>query len=196
VERAVEQAWVRQAQNGDADAFGQLYQAHVQAIYGYLYSRLRDAHSAEDLTADVFARAYRSLPSYRDQGQAFLAWLYRIAHARLVDHYRRQAVRGTQANLEAQPLPQDEDFDSGLLQAQARSALQRALQALTQEQQTVIRQRFIEGQSLEQTAQAMNKNVNAIKQLQHRAVRALGDQLQRQGWDAQALADLLRGMSQ
>lgn len=195
MERAAEQAWLRQAQNGDADAFGQLYQANVQAIYAYLYSRLRDTHSAEDLTADVFARAYRSLPSYRDQGQPFLAWLYRIAHARLVDHYRRQAVRGHPADLDAQPLPQDEDYDSALLQEQARQALHRALQALTPDQQAVIQQRFIEGHSLEQTAQAMNKTANAIKQLQHRAVRALGDQLQRQGWDAQALADLLRGMN-
>jgi RNA polymerase sigma-70 factor (ECF subfamily) len=183
-----EQTWLRQAQAGDSEAFAQLYQLHVTSIYRYLYQRTRSVQVAEDLTSEVFARALKSLVSYRESTQPFLAWLYRIAHARAVDYYRRQTVRGTELMLEDDDAASnDAELDAPLMRQQAHTALQHALDSLSEEQQQVIILRFLQGQSLEQTAQALGKNANAIKQLQFRAVRTLGERLQRAGFDSETL---------
>ena len=73
----------------DDAAFTQLYERYAPAIYRYLYARVQDATLAEDLRAEVFARMVEGLPRYQDRGWPISAWLYRIAHDRSVDCYRR-----------------------------------------------------------------------------------------------------------
>jgi RNA polymerase sigma-70 factor (ECF subfamily) len=88
VDRVEEKRLLQAARGGDRDAFATLYRANVQTIYRYIAYRVNDTQLAEDLTGDVFIRALQSMASYKDQGKPFKAWLYRIAHARVVDHYR------------------------------------------------------------------------------------------------------------
>ena len=76
------------ASHGDVTAFGLLYDRHVDAIYRYVYYRVRDDAEAEDLTSDVFMKALRAIPRYEPR-QAFLAWLYRIARNAVIDRARR-----------------------------------------------------------------------------------------------------------
>src|SRR2546428_3553002 len=76
------------ASKGESAAFGLLYDKHVDAIYRYVYYRVRDDAEAEDLTSDVFMRALRAMPRYEPR-QAFLAWLYRIARNAVIDRARR-----------------------------------------------------------------------------------------------------------
>src|SRR5690606_16882833 len=84
LDRVEERRLLRLAQKGDADAFAELYRANVQTIFRYIYHRVNDNHLAEDLTGDVFTRALEGLAGYREQGKPFVAWLYRISHARVV----------------------------------------------------------------------------------------------------------------
>jgi len=187
VDRAEEQRCLQRAQRGDADAFSALYREHVQAIFRYIAHRVNNVQLAEDLTGDVFARALEGLPSYVDQGKPFVAWLYRIAHARVVDHYRRAERRPAESDVEAEPLPVTPDMDEGLLRRHAARALRAAITELTSDQQQVIVLRFIEGYNIETVAQIMGKNANAIKALQHRALRSLGSRLERSGFDIEAI---------
>ncbi len=192
MDRVEEQRWLRLAQRGDADAFARLYQAHVQAIFRYIYHRLNDVQLAEDFTGDVFVRALKGIGAYQDQGKPFIAWLYRIAHARVVDHYRRQDRRPEDTDLDAEPIAVTADMDEGMLRRQAAKALREGLAALTGDQQQVLVLRFIEGQRIEVVADLMGKNANAIKQLQHRALKALAKRLEKAGFD---LDTLLSGLS-
>ena len=187
MDRAEEQRCLQRAQRGDADAFSALYREHVQAIFRYIAHRVNNVQLAEDLTGDVFARALEGLPSYVDQGKPFVAWLYRIAHARVVDHYRRAERRPAESDVEAEPLPVTPDMDEGLLRRHAARALRAAITELTSDQQQVIVLRFIEGYNIETVAQIMGKNANAIKALQHRALRSLGSRLERSGFDIEAI---------
>jgi RNA polymerase sigma-70 factor (ECF subfamily) len=187
VDRAEEQRWLRQAQRGDAEAFAALYRANVQAIFRYIAHRVNNVQLAEDLTGDVFTRALEGLPTYTDQGKPFVAWLYRIAHARVVDHYRRTERRPVETDVEAEPLPVMPDMDEGLLRRQAARALRAAIAELTGDQQQVVVLRFIEGYPIETVAQMMGKNANAIKALQHRALRSLASRLERSGFDIEAI---------
>jgi RNA polymerase sigma-70 factor (ECF subfamily) len=192
VNRAEELRLLRQAQRGDGEAFAALYRAHVQAIYRYIAYRVNDSHLAEDLTADVFTKALQSLGRYEDQGKPFVAWLYRIARARVIDHYRRTDRRPVESDVEDEPLPIDPDMDAPMIRRQAAQALRAAIAELTDDQQQVIILRFVEGHRIETVAQLLGKQPNAIKALQHRALRALANRLERTGLDIESL---LAGLS-
>jgi RNA polymerase sigma-70 factor (ECF subfamily) len=187
VDRAEEQRWLRKAQRGDAEAFAALYRANVQAIFRYIAHRVNDVQLAEDLTGDVFTRALEGLAGYTDLGKPFVAWLYRIAHARVVDYYRRTERRPIETDVEAEPLPVTLDMDEGLLRRHAARALKAAIAELTGDQQQVVVLRFVEGYPIETVAQMMGKNANAIKALQHRALRSLAGRLERSGFDIEAI---------
>ncbi|MCW2819499.1 MAG: sigma-70 family polymerase sigma factor, partial [Marmoricola sp.] len=72
-------ALVELARGGDAEAFGLLYDHYQPQVYRFLYYRLGSVHLAEDLTADTFFRALRSMSTFRWQGKDFGAWLMTIA---------------------------------------------------------------------------------------------------------------------
>src|SRR3990172_3766788 len=84
---ADEKHFVHQAKSGDADAFARLYDAYVERVYRYIFFRVADDQTAEDLTSLVFLRVWEHLSRYRLDG-SFLAWLYTIARNAVIDHYR------------------------------------------------------------------------------------------------------------
>lgn len=192
MERSAEQRLTEQAQRGDSEAFAALYKANVQPIFRYIYHRVNDTHLAEDLTADVFTRALKSMGTYQEQGRPFIAWLYRIAHARVVDYYRRSGRSPTESDLDAESIPVEDNLDEDVLRRQAAKELRTAIAELTDEQQQVVILRFIEGYRIEKAAQIMGKNANAIKALQHRALRSLASRLERAGFDVESI---LSGLS-
>jgi RNA polymerase sigma-70 factor (ECF subfamily) len=82
---------IKKAQQGDAAAFGDLYECHAPVIFRYLFAHLDSRMDAEDLTGEVFLKTWQSLPKYNEHGVPFLAFLFRIARNVLVDHYRRNS---------------------------------------------------------------------------------------------------------
>jgi RNA polymerase sigma-70 factor (ECF subfamily) len=192
VDRVDEQRLLQQAQRGDTEAFAELYRAHVQAIFRFIVHRVNDTQLAEDLTGDVFTRALQSLGRYQDQGKPFVAWLYRIARARVIDHYRKYDRRPAESDIDNEPLPVDTDMDVSMVRRQAANVLRAAIAELTEDQQQVIMLRFIEGYRIDAIAEVMGKQPNAIKALQHRALRALAGRLERSGFD---IDSILAGIS-
>ena len=171
-----EKTLVQRARHGDADAVAELYYRHAPAIFRYLYFRVSDQTAAEDIMGEVFLEMVKAVPRYTERGAPFAAWLFQIAHSRLVDHHRYAARRKTEALSDV--------IADGTLNPEAEVAwraetrqLAEALSALTDEQKTVIQLRFVEGYSLEDTAQIMGKTRGAIKALQHRALQSLARKL-------------------
>jgi RNA polymerase sigma-70 factor, ECF subfamily len=169
---------IQRARQGDLAAVSELYNLHVDRIYRYVRYRTGDDPTAEDITAEVFLRAIESLGSYSDQGAPFIAWLYRIAQARIIDFWRSSRRRQT-APLE-DPLLQDgllvtdEDINLDFLQ---HRSLWSALRQLTDDQQNVIILKFMQGLDNAEIAQVLGKTEGAIKALQRRALEALARRL-------------------
>jgi DNA-binding HxlR family transcriptional regulator len=65
----------------DTDAFGELYTRHFPQVYRFVYSRLRDQRAAEEVTAEVFGKALRSVGRHQDIGKPVAAWLHQLAVA-------------------------------------------------------------------------------------------------------------------
>ncbi len=156
---------------GDAEAFGLLYDRYANDVFTYLYYRLGDLPTAEDLTSEVFLKAWRSIKHYRYQGIPFIAWLYRIAHNLLVDHHRREGRRPVQVSATVDEVP--DGGRSGLTEALNRADLLRAIARLSEDQQQVIVMRFILGMSSPEIAEVLGRSKGAIDALQHRALKNL-----------------------
>ena len=171
-QRDKENKLVLLAKQGDQQAIGELYNGHVDAIYRYIWPRVRDDTVAEDLTAQVFLKALEGLPAYEPTGKPFLAWLYRIAYARIVDFWRRQERRATLPLDDT--MPAREPRPGELLEAEDDWVTAVDLLAqLTDDQQEVLMLRFIGEMSLSEVAETVGKTVGATKAIQHRALAPL-----------------------
>ena len=76
--------------DGNASAFDRLYARHKGGLYRYLLRQCRDAAHAEELFQDVWMNVIRARAGYTVTAR-FTTYLYRLAHNRLIDHYRRHA---------------------------------------------------------------------------------------------------------
>lgn len=170
----------------DADAFGELYDCFVDRVYRYLYFRTGNQPEAEDLTEQVFLKAWEAIGRYRWQGRPFLAWLYRLAHNAHIDHVRSQKP-STSLNNDERPLElASPAAESDLARSLDAELLARALGQLTVEQQQVIVMKFMDGCDNEQIAHTMDKREGAIRALQMRALMSLRRVLESQGEHGQA----------
>ncbi|MBC7252226.1 MAG: sigma-70 family RNA polymerase sigma factor [Anaerolineae bacterium] len=164
---------VARAKQFDRTAIEELYRRYVQRIYRYVYYRVGDEAVAEDLTAEIFLRALEGLEAYSYRGVPFVAWLYRIAQARVVDYHRRRTRRGEDLQLHEALADAEQDVTVSAERQEAYADLYAALQQLTPEQQQVIALKFLAGLTNAEVAYVLGKTEGAVKALQHRALASL-----------------------
>jgi RNA polymerase sigma-70 factor (ECF subfamily) len=161
------------ARNGDKDALAAIYQAYFEPVYQFVRLRVGAQQLAEDLTADVFTRLVQSLQGDNPPHTSLRGWIFRVARHVIYDHY------GQQPELPSDTLEQwlvsDENTDPEVqaIRTLEVERLRHALRMLVPAQQEVLLLRFDQQLSLKETADIMDKNVNAIKALQFRAVNTL-----------------------
>jgi RNA polymerase sigma-70 factor, ECF subfamily len=176
-------ALVRDAINGDADAFATLFRVTLPSVYRYLFGRCGDAALAEDLAQDSYMRAMRAVRSSFTGGSSeFVAWLIRIARNRFLDHVKSGRVRW-EVVVEETPvtLASGGDPEVEALSTIEGADLKRALEQLTPDQGEVLLMRFFQGLAINEVAAATDRTEGAVKALQFRALRALARILAAEG---------------
>jgi len=174
-EREEDAVLARRAGSGEAEAFGVLYDRYVDAVYRYVFYRVRNEAEAEDVTSDVFMRALRAIPKYEPR-QAFLAWLYRIARNAVIDRSRRQAARQQVSFEDALAHPNADQVvnpDAGLLAGSDASVVRVAMQQLTPLQQEILVLRYVEGYDTKTISKLVGKRDGTIRGIEFRALSAL-----------------------
>lgn len=167
-------ALVELARNGDSEAFGQLYDHYQASVYRFLYYRVGSVPLAEDLTAETFFRALRSMSSFRWQGKDFGAWLMTIARNLTTDHFKAGRTRLESTTEDMTALDTTTDGPEGaVLASLTNEALLEALSQLPTEQRECLVMRFLQGLSIAETADVLGRSSGAVKQLQLRGVRNL-----------------------
>ena len=165
-----ESGLTKRACRGDKNAFGDLYERYLDQIYRYIYYRVSNPQDAEDLTEQVFLKAWEKLPQYRGS-VPFRAWIYRIAHNIVIDHYRTR--KDTVELPDDLPLADDRaDVEAQLFSQERAAGLAAIIARLSPLHQHVLTLRFINGLSMKETAQVLGRNVGAVRVLQHRALKA------------------------
>lgn len=171
-------ALVELAQQGDGEAFGQLYALYVDTVFRYVYARVGSRATAEDLTSETFVRALRRIDSFSWQGRDIAAWFITIARNLVMDNaksarFRLEVSTGEMLDAdEHEPAPDHEVLD----RLRDRRLLE-AVRTLKPEQAECVVLRFFQGLSLAEVALALGKSEGAVKQLQLRAVRSLAREL-------------------
>ena len=161
----------------DADALAQLFEACYDRVARYMVARVGNRAVAEDLAGDCFVRAAESIGSFDERGVPMEAWLFRIAHNLLVDHYRRSARRQTTPIDEVFDLAGPSDPEAEVELKLTMEGVYGAMESLNPAQQEVIALRFMGELSSEEAGQVMGRTPGAVRELQRTAIRALRDLL-------------------
>jgi RNA polymerase sigma-70 factor, ECF subfamily len=163
---------ILKAKSGDTEAFGILYERYAETIFRYIYSHLDSQQDAEDLTEEIFYRAWKALPNYDDRGLPFSAFLFRSARNSLIDFYRQHKVTTSLEDLEWRSNNENGPEDEVASRLE-RDDLKQTLMQLREDYRAVLVFRFLSGLSPEETAEVMQRSVGAVRVLQHRALSAL-----------------------
>lgn len=173
---------IEKARSGDVEAFGALYERHVDMIRGYVMRRAGNRELAEDVVSETFIRALTRIGSFTDGN--FEAWLTTIARNLLLDHFRLSSTRLELTVDEVRDVEREAATTQGpedvlierLAEHESRSSLARvekAMRLVAIDYETCLRLRFLEGQTIAQTAQALGRSQGAVKLLQLRATKAV-----------------------
>ncbi len=164
---------IDRAQHGDADAFGELYKAHLDAMYSYISKRVGEVNEVENLTQTVFLKAWQALERYKPSKVPFRAWLYRIAHNTVIDYYR---TKKETASLEEHTMIPTNTLNSPeetIVSKERNETLRQAITKLRPAYQQVLSLRFLSGLGYSETAKVLGRQVNAVRVLQFRALQSL-----------------------
>lgn len=156
------------ASNRDKEAFSNLYDLNVDNVYKHVYYHTGNQDVAEDITQEVFIRAWKALPKYRHRGVHFISWLLAISNNLMADHYHSYKKTSlAYQNLRTEIVSSSEHVHIQKL------FVQEAVSRLTDIRRTVILMRFIEGFTFREIGKFLNKSEGAVRVIQHRAIQDL-----------------------
>lgn len=168
----------------DPEAISAVYEALADRLLGFLVARVGDRQAAEDLLEATFVELLERGCTIRGGARVIKSWLFRAAHFNALDHLRRRQ-RGREdlvgdhyGHDRADGAPGPED---AALLADLSRELREALAQLSDDQQQVLLLRYVAGLTAPEVAEVVDKNVPAVRGLQHRGERSLARILERDG---------------
>jgi RNA polymerase sigma-70 factor (ECF subfamily) len=160
----------------DQTAFAEVYDLYVERLYRFIYFKVSNKAEAEDLTSEVFLRAWNaSTIAGEVQAKTLPAFLYRIARNAVIDHYRRNRPEASLENLLGttdEPVNAErlgDDFDKALDLA----TLEEAMRELKDEYREVLLMRYVDELSTTEMSDILGKDKGNVRVLQFRAIEAL-----------------------
>jgi len=174
-ERESEEARFIRAARQDPRAFGELYKLYVNHVFKYLCSRVGNVHDAEDITAQTFLAAFEAFDRFHRDGN-FAPWLFAIARNKATDHFR-QHKNSTSIDA-AGDFPVDSDPLTDMIRSEQAAALSKLIHDLPEEEQELLRLRFLAGMSFPQIALLFHHNEDAVKKTIYRLLARLQSQLE------------------
>ncbi len=157
----------------DTSAFGPLYEAHFNLVFGFIFKRLRDQELTAELTSIVFLKALQALPRYTWTGAPFSSWLISIALNETRLFFRRSNANVTVplSETDVAQLREELHDDENLEQSLARMA--DSLGQLNDDEQELIELRFFEQYSFAQMGEILSISADNAKTRTYRALARL-----------------------
>ena len=171
--QASEDWLVQRAVERDQAAFATLYDSYMDRVYRHVYYRVSNQIDAEDITQEVFIRAWKAINKYKKTGAPFVTWLLAIAHNLIVDHYRARKKHVSLEEAEASNQTAEASPEAMAEASLTKDYVRRAVLKLKGEKQKVILMRFIDGLSYGEIAKVLNKSEGAVRVIQCRALNDL-----------------------
>ena len=147
-----------------------MYEDHSPAVWRYVRARIPDPGEAQDVTSEVFARAWRSWDRYDASRGSVGAWLMGVAHHAVADWWRTR--RPAVADAGDRPAPDDGPEELAVRRADVE-AVRRSLRCLNEREQEALALRFAGGLKATEVAEVLGLTEGATKMLVHRAIGKL-----------------------
>jgi RNA polymerase sigma-70 factor (ECF subfamily) len=156
------------------EKFVTLYDKYFDQIYRYIYRRVNDKDTVEDLVSQTFHDALRHLKSFEWRGYPFSSWLYKIAHNNVLKWYR-DSKKMNVVDLDAAGTLKDETIDQHLsaVQKEDQNEIQDLLAQLEPQEREIIRLKYFEEVSNIEIAEIMGLSANHIGVKVYRALKKL-----------------------
>ncbi len=171
---------VKQSQDGDTQAFGQLYDIFADRLFRYIRLKIPARHEAEDILQEVFLKAWKGIGTLSPERLNLNAWLYTVASNTINDHFRKSyrspATAELNENLDA---PADDSPARETSDAYDAAIIKKAMAALPVQYRQILELRFVQDFTLEETARILSRTNVAIRVLQHRALKRLKSHLKK-----------------
>jgi RNA polymerase sigma-70 factor (ECF subfamily) len=165
------------AQAGAAWAFETLYRDLAPAVTGYL--RLHGAVEPDDLASETFIGVFTGLAGFSGDEAGLRAWVFTIAHRRLLDDWRRRSRRPQLAPEVDEPADRvGGDVEDDVLGRLGTAEVTRLCGGLPADQRSVLLLRILADLTVEQVAGVMGRSVGSVKALQRRGLRTLRAELE------------------
>src|SRR3989338_10913590 len=168
---------VEKARKGNSEAFGALYDYYLPRIYRFVLFKVSHKQQAEDITQHAFMKAWENVRRYKPQGHPFSSWIYRIARNSVIDYYRKGESLVDIEEVSPEALGIDNSLIAKLEVKLEWEEVLGAINALSEVEQDVLIMRFVEDLPHEEVAKAVDKSENAVKVIQHRAIKKLKESL-------------------
>lgn len=147
------------------------FQCWNTELFGYVYLRVRQRQEAEDITQEVFLKAWNARTTYRPERSSLKTWMYAITLNTIRDYFRSKKRRTIVELYES--IPDDLFVESQYEQKEERDRIASALHTLTHKEQELIILRFIHGLSIKDICSILGKKESAIKVALHRTIQKL-----------------------
>lgn len=172
---------IHQVLEGDQSAIEKLHGRYVDRIFNYIFMQTSNYHDSEELLQDVFYKTASGLHTFRGRS-SFETWIFRITRNVIIDYYRKNKKRNNSISMNQTILDSmtgsEESAENAVLRELDMDEAMFTLEKLPDHYRMVLQLRFIEGFSIKETANIMGKTTLSVKALQHRARKALLEQIQ------------------
>lgn len=165
---------VEKAAGGNFEAFGELYGVYLDRIYRYVFYQINNKMAAEDITEEVFLKAWKAIGSCKGKEKTFSSWLYRIAHNQMVN-----TLRGANkvTSLDKENSVDITDPKQDVAVNMEYQELLETMAGLPTNQRQVLILKFIEGLNNREIGKITGKSEGAIRITQMRALALLKKKL-------------------
>jgi RNA polymerase sigma-70 factor, ECF subfamily len=161
-------------QNKDAEAYGKLYDYYVDRIYRFVYFKINSQEDAEDITSEVFLKAWEYINTTNKKIENFNALIYRVARNSVIDYYRNRKINVSTDDEENLIQIQDKvNVAENVDQVLDRTNIEKLLSNLKETYRDVILLRFIEDYSIAEISEITGKSKANVRVLLHRGIQAL-----------------------
>lgn len=171
----LDEAFILNAMKGDETALAAVYDFYARRIHRYFYSRVENADDADDLTAQTFMSIIEALPRYQHRGQ-FTAWVFQIAHSKVMDFFRRAHSRVKQ-EADADGVVSDQVLEN-IIQRQTAEALKIHIQSLDDDERELLRLRFVAEFTYLEIAQSLGRKEDAVRKSLNRILNKLYERME------------------
>lgn len=177
-----ERELINRAQRGDMESFRLLVELARVNVYRLAYDLTSNRHDAEDLSQEVFLKAYRSLPQFRGDAK-WSSWLYRITVNTCYDHYKSGSVKIMKQREDIESNKSDTFHANAILPDKSADAtmiqenIEKALSQLTPRERSVFVLRHYHDLPLKQIAETLEITDGTVKSLLFRSIRKLQQEL-------------------